>query len=127
MNKLEVRQEMPEEGFHVYSLSGSLYGTTGGYDFVDDIRKKVSGGAKGIVIDFSAVERIDSCGIGIMVSTMWSASQAGCHMVLAAIPKRVERVLSMAMLLDHIDHTETLQDALKKVKTPKAPKTSDRK
>jgi anti-anti-sigma factor len=117
VNKLEVRHETPEEGIHIYALTGSLFGTTGGYAFVDEIREKSSSGAKGIIVDFSGVDRIDSCGIGIIVSTIWSASEAGCEMVLAAIPDRIERVLTMAMLLDHIGHADTVEAALETIKT----------
>jgi len=119
LNKLEVRHETPEEGIYLYALTGSLFGTTGGYAFVDEIREKSSSGAKGIVVDFSGVDRIDSCGIGIIVSTIWSASEAGCEMVLAAIPERIERVLTMAMLLDHIGHAETVEGALEKIRSGK--------
>jgi anti-anti-sigma factor len=120
VNKLEVRHETPEEGIHIYALTGSLFGTTGGYAFVDEIREKSSSGAKGIIVDFSGVDRIDSCGIGIIVSTIWSASEAGCEMVLAAIPDRIERVLTMAMLLDHIGHADTVEAALETIKTGNA-------
>ena len=116
VNKLDVRHDTPEDGIHVYSLTGSLFGTTGGYAFVDQIREQAGAGAKGIVVDFAGVDRIDSCGIGIIVSTVWSASQAGRQMILAAIPERIERVLTMAMLLDHIGNAPTVEEALAKIK-----------
>ena len=43
---------------------------------------------------------------------MWSASQAGAGMVLASLSPTVEKVLSIAMLLDHIDHAKSVEDAL---------------
>ena len=65
---------------------------------------KVGVGTKKIVLDLGGVERIDSCGIGILASLMWSASQAGGGMVLASVPKQVEKLLGIVILLDHHDH-----------------------
>jgi len=58
------------------------------------------------------VERVDSCGIGILASLMWSASQAGSRMVLAAIPSHVEKLLQIVTLLDHVDHAASREAAM---------------
>ena len=46
---------------------------------------------------------------------MWSASQAGGRLIVAALPERIKEVLNIAMLLDHIDHAATVQEALAKL------------
>ncbi len=114
-SKLEVRSEMRGDQVRVYTLSGNFFGSSEGYAFQDEVRKLASSGIRGIVIDFAAVQRIDSSGVGIVVSMMWSASQAGGRLVVAALPERIKDVLSIAMLLDHIDHAGTLQEALAKL------------
>jgi anti-anti-sigma factor len=114
--KLEVRSEVREGGTLVYTLEGSLYGSTTGYGFQEEVRQKIAGGARRIVIDLSAVDRIDSPGIGILVATMWSASQSGARLVLAALSRKVEKVLSIAMLLDHIDHAPTVDEAVARLR-----------
>jgi len=114
-SKLEVRSEMRGDQVRVYTLSGSLFGSSDGYAFQHDIRQLASSGLRGIVIDFAEVRRIDSCGVGIVVSMMWSVSQAGGRLILAALPERIREVLSIAMLLDHIDHADTVQEALAKL------------
>jgi anti-anti-sigma factor len=76
---------------------------------------RLASGIHGIVIDFAAVKRIDSSGVGIVVSIMWSASKAGGKLVVAALPERIKEVLSIAMLLDHIDNADTVQEALAKL------------
>ena len=113
--KLEVRTETRGDQIRVYALSGNLCGSSDGYAFQDEIRQVASSGIRGIVIDFATVQRIDSAGVGIVVAMMWSASQAGGRLILAALPERIREVLSIAMLLDHVDHTETVQDALAKL------------
>jgi anti-anti-sigma factor len=113
--KLEFAAERRDDRTWVYTVSGHLYGLNNGYTFQDDVRARVAEGARKVVIDLSAVERIDSSGIGILASIMFSASQAGGGLVLAALPKRIEHLLSMAMLLDHIDHADTVDGALSKL------------
>ncbi len=114
-SQLEVRSETRGDQVRVYTLSGNLFGSTGGYAFQDEVRQVASSGIRGIVIDFATVQRIDSAGVGIVVAMMWSASQAGGRLLLAALPERIREVLSIAMLLDHIDHTDTVQEALAKL------------
>jgi anti-anti-sigma factor len=110
--KLEVRSEARDDQTWVYTLSGSLFGSTEGYAFQEEVRQKIASGARKVVIDLAAVDKIDSSGIGILVAMMWSASRGGAGLILAALSARVEQVLGIAMLLDHIDHTATVEEAL---------------
>ena len=110
--KLEILSEVRDDQTWIYRLAGSLYGSTEGYGFQDEVRKRIAGGGRKIVIDLAGVERIDSSGIGILVAIMWSASQAGGGLILAALSSRVEKVLSIAMLLDHVDHADSVDEAL---------------
>jgi anti-anti-sigma factor len=96
----------------VFTLAGSLNGLDAAYDFQDEVRRKIAGGCRKIVLDLAAVERVDSCGIGILASLMWSASQAGAGMVLAAVPGHVEKLLQIVTLLDHVDHAPSLEAAM---------------
>jgi anti-anti-sigma factor len=114
-NKLEVRAEARDDQTRVYTLSGSLFGSSEGYGFQEEVRQQIAAGVKKIVVDLSAVEKIDSSGIGILVATMWSASQGGAGLALAALSAKVEKVLSIAMLLDHIVHADTVDDAIAKL------------
>jgi anti-anti-sigma factor len=106
---LEYRREVPDafdSGLMVYELTGHLCGHAPAYGFQDEVREKIAGGTSRIVIDLAGVEKIDSCGIGILASLMWSASQAGGGLVRASVPKQVEKLLGIVMLLDHIDHAD---------------------
>ena len=46
---------------------------------------------------------------------MWSASHAGAGLALASVTPKVERVLSIAMLLEHIAHADSVDAALAKL------------
>ena len=96
----------------IYTLSGDLYGNQKTYALQDEIRGNIGAGSSRLIIDLAKVDKIDSAGIGILASVMWSASQAGGGMVMVAVPPRVEKILGIAMLLDRIDHTDTREAAL---------------
>jgi anti-anti-sigma factor len=99
-------------GLVVFTLAGPLNGLQPAYDFQDAVRRTITGGCRKIVLDLAEVARVDSCGIGILASLMWSASQAGARLVLAAIPQQVEKLLQIVMLLDHIDHAPSREAAI---------------
>jgi len=99
----------------VYRLTGHLYGTEAGYAFQEAVRRTASTDMKRFVIDLSGVERIDSCGIGILAASIFSVQKAGGGMVLAALPEHIQRMLGLTMFLDHVAHAETVDDALAKV------------
>jgi anti-anti-sigma factor len=113
--KLEYSRETPvtaDRELVVFTLAGSLSGAEPAYGFQDEVRQLIAGGVKKIVIDLAGVDRIDSCGIGILASLMWSASQANVGMVFAAIPRQIEKLLQIVMLLDHIDHAPSREAAI---------------
>ncbi len=110
--KFEFSSESPDDGTIIYTLTGFLFGSSEAYGFQEGLREKIASGVKKIVIDLAAVERIDSAGLGILASVMWSASQAGGQMVLTELPKQVEKLLDMALLLDRIDHADSREAAL---------------
>ena len=109
---LEVESTQRDERTWIFAVKGNLFGSNDSYAFQDEVRKRISEGARKIVIDLSALERIDSSGVGILVAVMWSASKAGGGMVLASLPDRIEKVLEIAMLLQHIGHAESVDAAL---------------
>jgi anti-sigma B factor antagonist len=112
---LQTQCEARPDGAWVFRLSGNLFGSPEGYAFQEEVRQKIAGGPPGIVIDLGGVIRIDSSGVGILVAAMWSASNAGTKLVLATLPKTVEKVLGVAMLLDHIAHAPSVDEALAKL------------
>jgi anti-anti-sigma factor len=96
----------------IYKLFGNLRGSPHAYEFQEELRGKIADGLSRIVIDLENVEKIDSAGLGILASVMWSASQAGGGMVLASIPPIVEKLLGIAMLLDRIERADTREAAI---------------
>jgi anti-sigma B factor antagonist len=112
MSKLEISGKAHDAQTPVWRVAGALYGTPEAYAFQNEVRERIVAGARRIVLDLGAVDRIDSSGVGILVAIMFSASNAGGSMVLAAIPPRVKNVLGIAMLLDRIEQADSVGAAL---------------
>jgi anti-sigma B factor antagonist len=110
--KLEVSGRARDESTWIFTLTGDLFGSKQGYAFQEDVREKIAGGVRKVVIDLAGVVRVDSSGIGILMGLMWSASQAGAGLVLASLSPTVERVLSVAMLLEHVERANGVDEAL---------------
>ena len=53
---LVVQSEARGDRTWVYTLSGDLYSNNQGYEFQEEVRGKISGGARGIVIDLAGVK-----------------------------------------------------------------------
>ena len=96
----------------VYTLTGALMGMPTSYELQDEVRGRIADGARRIVLDLEGVTKIDSAGVGILASLMWSASQAGANLVLATLPPTVEKILGIAMLLERIDHVDSRAAAI---------------
>jgi len=110
--ELTYRVEQGSDGTVIYRLTGDLFGSAAGYAFQDVVRDGVAAGSRRVVLDLAEVTRIDSSGVGILVALMWSASNGGAALALAALPPTVERVLGIAMLLPHVTHAPTVDEAL---------------
>jgi len=115
VKKLEVSGETRDGRTWIYTLSGNFFGSPEGYAFQETVRQNIAAGARRVIIDLEKIDRIDSSGIGILMALMWSASQAGAGLVLAAVSPTVEKVLSVAMLLEHIEHAGSVDEALSKL------------
>lgn len=96
----------------VYTVAGKLFGSPAGYALQEEIRQKVAGGQRRLILDLESVQRIDSSGVGILVAIIWSTTQAGGNVVLATVPPAVEKVLGLTMLLGHVDHAPTVAEAI---------------
>ena len=113
--KLSVRTEERGDGTILYHLSGRFFGTSEAYAFQDEVRGRIAGGARRTVIDLSEVERIDSSGIGILVGLMFSGHRSGGGIVLSRIPAEIKDLLGMLMLLERMEHADSVEEAVAKL------------
>jgi len=95
----------------VHHLSGRLYGTMEGYAFQEAIHRRARESLKVLILDFSRIERIDSCGIGILASILTSMRNANGRLILAAIPPPIAKLLDTVWFLRIVDHCASVDEA----------------
>jgi anti-sigma B factor antagonist len=64
----------------------------------EDIKAALSHGDRAFLFDLSAVEYVDSAGLGFLVSCLTSLRQAGAELRLSSPPARVKRVMHLTRL-----------------------------
>ncbi len=104
-------------GGAVYHLKGRLYGTREGYAFQEEIHHRAQQGLRGLVLDMAGVERIDSCGIGILAAVLVSVRNGKGVVVLASIPPLIVRLLDTVWFLQIVEHCEGVPAALDKIQS----------
>jgi anti-anti-sigma factor len=101
-----------ENGVVVVSLSGKFRLGDETTKFHGVVHENLNYKRIKFVIDLGDVERIDSVGIGTLVSGLVSARKAGGRLVLARITN-VQSLIAMVGLLNWFEVYDTVEEAIK--------------
>lgn len=115
MNLKDFRAECHERhepDLLVWRLSGTLSNTRESYALLDDLRARLKGKARPVVLDLAKVEFITSAGVGIIAAAYTSAVHAGVRLALAAVPRQAEMVLRVVNLLAVVPSFATEEEAV---------------
>lgn len=77
------------------------------------VREALEGGAKKIVLNLSGVTRVDSSGLGEMVSGFSTSQQRDAKLKLAAPPPRINDLLYITKLITVFEVFDTEDEAVK--------------
>jgi anti-sigma B factor antagonist len=92
----------PRDGAIVVRCSGQLVaGLTG--TLTAEVKPLIPQ-TKRIILDLSDLTKMDSLGLGTIVSLYVSAKAAGCDLKLINLGKRIREIFSIANLLDLFEH-----------------------
>lgn len=100
-----------EPGVAVVALSGRLTFGRDAEQFESAVRKLVDGGDRKFVLDASALEYIDSAGIGALVSALTNVKKAGGDLRLAGANERIQRLFTMTGVDKLLSVYPTVSDA----------------
>lgn len=100
-----------EPGVAVVALSGRLTFGRDAEQFEAAVRKLVDGGDRKFVLDASALEYIDSAGIGALVSALTNVKKAGGDLRLAGANERIQRLFTMTGVDKLLSVYPTVSDA----------------
>ncbi len=78
----------------------------------DSIREAIDGGARNVVLDMTRVTKLDSSGVGELVSAHTTLSRNGGRLLLVGLPERLAAVLQITQLLGVLELFEDADTAL---------------
>ena len=97
----------------VLSLKGKLMGVPETDDLHDEVRALLGEGIKKIVLDLDGVKWINSLGIGAIMRSHTTVSNAGGKFCLTHIADKVQSVLVVTQLINIFDTYDTRDEAIK--------------
>jgi anti-sigma B factor antagonist len=92
---MPIESKRLESGVAVITVSGRLTFGRDAEQFELLVRKLLDGGDRRFVLDATALDYIDSAGIGALVSALTTVKKAGGDLRLAGASQRIVRLFSM--------------------------------
>ncbi len=97
---------------HVLDCSGKITLGEGTMAIRNTVREVLKNGGKKIVLNLSDVNYIDSSGIGELVSTFTTVTNAGGQLKLLNLTKKIQELLAITKLLTVFSVYQSEQEAI---------------
>jgi anti-anti-sigma factor len=101
-----------ENNLAIIDLSGSILGGADAQKFRDEIYNLVEKGIIKVVCDLSQVDRMNSSGLGILISNYTTLIGKGGNLKLANVNKLMRGILVMTKLDTVFDNYDTVEQAI---------------
>lgn len=109
---MKIKKQMQGE-VAVLGLSITLFsGAPDSQEFKDQIYQLLDEGVNKFVIDMAGVKRMDSTGLGVLISSLTSVRKRGGEFKLAAINDTMESILVMTKLDAIFESYKTTAEAV---------------
>ncbi len=110
INKLElVEREMP--GAVVIDIVGELTVGSGTDKLLETVRKHVSAGRTMILVNMGQCRRVDSSGLGELVTCLVTATRHDATLRLTNVPQQIRGVMTLTNVLKAFEVFETDEEA----------------
>ena len=100
------------DGVAVAALSGDAMGGPDGTVLLDKLHALRAAGTTRVVVDLGGVAHMNSSGLGMLIGALTSSRNAGGDLRLAAVPGRVQTLLSVTRLGDVFETFDTAEAAV---------------
>ncbi|RMH68236.1 MAG: anti-sigma factor antagonist [Gemmatimonadetes bacterium] len=100
-------------GVIVVELKGELVGGPDAVKLQDKIKELIAEGQRKVLIDLGGVPRINSSGLGSLISCLTSMRNAGGELKLLNATKRIEHLLTVTQLITVFENFTNEEDAIK--------------
>jgi anti-sigma B factor antagonist len=109
--QFQLTEEQPAEGLRLISVSGEIHVTTAP-DFSVRLNDAIAAGTRGVVIDLSGVEFIDSTGLSVLLNGLRRVTRAHGKMALVISNPTVLRLFEITRLDSTFDIQPSREAAL---------------
>ncbi|MBI2794639.1 MAG: STAS domain-containing protein [Ignavibacteria bacterium] len=110
MSTFSVRK--PSDTSAVISFPTEVIGGQDAMELAHLVRQCASEGKSTVILDLAEVLIMNSSGLGMLVSSLTSLKRQGAKLRLAAVPEKVESLLTMTQLKQIFDIYPTVSDAV---------------
>jgi anti-sigma B factor antagonist len=100
----------------VITLEGNLMGGPDATELNNRIHELLQKGKSRMVIDFGAVDFINSSGLGILIGSANAVNKAGGRILLARASKKVLHIIAITKLSSILETCPTVQDAIESLR-----------
>jgi anti-sigma B factor antagonist len=114
--QLELSEEQLDDQTRVISVSGEIHVTTAP-EFSSRLNDAIAAGTRGVVIDMSGVEFIDSTGLSVLLNGLRRVTRADGQMSLVVSNPTVLRLFEITKLDSTFDIQSTREAAVGRVQS----------
>ena len=101
-----------KDDYAVIEISGSIMGGGDAQKFRDEVYELVEKGIVNVVCDLSQVDRMNSSGLGILISNYTTLKGKGGNLKLANVNKLMKGILVMTKLDSIFENYDTVEQAI---------------
>src|SRR5919107_2506486 len=118
--QLELAEEQLDNDTRVISVSGEIHVTTAP-EFSQRLNDAIAAGTRGVVIDMTGVEFIDSTGLSVLLNGLRRVTRAEGRLALVVSNPTVLRLFEITRLDSTFDIAPTRDEAIERVQTNGGP------
>lgn len=107
---LTIKAEMVSANAHVLYLNGRITQDGGATLLRDRLNELVQSGTR-VILDMSAVDYVDSTGLGVIVSSYINAQRLSGKIILVGLGERLRDLLALTKLASIFEIYETVDEA----------------
>ena len=112
--QFDLDEEQRDADTRVISVAGEIHVTTAP-EFSQRLNEAISSGTRGVVIDMSQVEFIDSTGLSVLLNGLRRVTRSDGRLALVVTNPTVLRLFEITKLDSTFDIQSTVEDAIARV------------
>lgn len=101
-----------KDGVTILDLDGKLIIGVGDVQLREAVREAIDGGARKLLLNMEKVLRIDSCGVGELVSAYTRTTNYGGQLKLVKLPPKIQDLLQITQLITIFEYFDDENEAV---------------